>query len=226
MFSTTGGRSKRPRSGSRSTRRRSGSGGTGSWPKALPGCSIGRRGRSVHRTGLAESCVAGWCICAGSVAGELTASRMKSGSSSSTVQAILRAAGCGRLDRGDRADREPVRRYERDRPGELIHVDVKKIAAIPAGGGWQTPRTRQRRAPTVTAVPATDTSTPRSMTAAGSSTPRSSTMNKPSPPPASGPELSHGSRARVSPVNASSPTTAPVTGHGSGTPRAQQRTRQ
>jgi transposase InsO family protein len=30
-----------------------------------------------------------------------------------------------------------VRRYERDRPGELIHVDVKKIAAIPAGGGWR-----------------------------------------------------------------------------------------
>lgn len=58
------------------------------------------------------------------------------GLSSSTVQAILRAAGCGRLDRGDRST-EPVRRYERDRPGELIHVDVKKIAAIPAGGGWR-----------------------------------------------------------------------------------------
>jgi transposase InsO family protein len=60
------------------------------------------------------------------------------GLSSSTVQAILRAAGCGRLDHGDRAtNREPVLRYERDRPGELIHVDVKKIAAIPLGGGWR-----------------------------------------------------------------------------------------
>jgi hypothetical protein len=29
-----------------------------------------------------------------------------------------------------------VRRYERERPGELIHVDVKKLAAIPDGGGW------------------------------------------------------------------------------------------
>ena len=47
-------------------------------------------------------------------------------------------AGLGRLDRGDRAtDTEPVRRYQRDRPGELIHVDVKKIAAIPDGGGWR-----------------------------------------------------------------------------------------
>ena len=28
-------------------------------------------------------------------------------------------------------------RYERDRPGELIHVDVKKIGRIPPGGGWR-----------------------------------------------------------------------------------------
>lgn len=56
----------------------------------------------------------------------------------STVQSILKHAGLGRLDRGDRATHsEPVRRYQRDNPGELIHVDVKKIAAIPDGGGWR-----------------------------------------------------------------------------------------
>jgi transposase InsO family protein len=56
----------------------------------------------------------------------------------STVQSILRAEGLGRLDVGDRAtDREPVRRYQRDRPGELVHVDVKKLSAIPDGGGWR-----------------------------------------------------------------------------------------
>jgi transposase InsO family protein len=61
------------------------------------------------------------------------------GLAASTVQGILNAAGCGRLDRGDRAtDREPVRRYERDLPGELIHVDIKKLAAVPDGGGWRT----------------------------------------------------------------------------------------
>jgi transposase InsO family protein len=60
------------------------------------------------------------------------------GLASSTVQHILRDAGLGRLDRGDRATTgEPMRRYQRDRPGELIHVDVKKIAAIPPGGGWR-----------------------------------------------------------------------------------------
>lgn len=29
-------------------------------------------------------------------------------------------------------------RYERERPGELVHVDVKKVARIPEGGGWRT----------------------------------------------------------------------------------------
>lgn len=57
----------------------------------------------------------------------------------STVQRILNDAGIGRLDRGDRAtNTEPVRRYVRDHPGELIHVDIKKIAGIPEGGGWRT----------------------------------------------------------------------------------------
>lgn len=54
----------------------------------------------------------------------------------STVQAILNAAGVGRLDRGDRST-APVLRYERERPGELVHVDVKKLAMIPDGGGWR-----------------------------------------------------------------------------------------
>lgn len=59
------------------------------------------------------------------------------GLAASTVQSILRSEGLGRLDRGDRACSEPVVRYVRDRPGELVHVDVKKIAAIPPGGGWR-----------------------------------------------------------------------------------------
>ncbi len=55
----------------------------------------------------------------------------------STVARICTEAGLGRLDLGDRATAGPVRRYQRDRPGELIHVDVKKLAAIPPGGGWR-----------------------------------------------------------------------------------------
>ena len=60
------------------------------------------------------------------------------GLAASTVQNILNRAGVGRLDRGDRATNpEPVQRYQRDLPGELIHVDVKKLAGIPDGGGWR-----------------------------------------------------------------------------------------
>jgi transposase InsO family protein len=62
----------------------------------------------------------------------------ETGLATSTVQSILCRAGLGRLDRGDRAtSREPVRRYVRDRPGELVHVDVKKLSGIPDGGGWR-----------------------------------------------------------------------------------------
>ena len=57
----------------------------------------------------------------------------------STVHKICTQAGLGRLDRGDRSTGPPPEplRYQRDRPGELVHVDVKKLPAIPDGGGWR-----------------------------------------------------------------------------------------
>ncbi len=36
-----------------------------------------------------------------------------------------------------RAQRSTARRYERERPGELVHIDVKKLGRIPDGGGWR-----------------------------------------------------------------------------------------
>jgi transposase InsO family protein len=36
-----------------------------------------------------------------------------------------------------RAHRLTARRYERERPGELVHIDVKKLGRIPEGGGWR-----------------------------------------------------------------------------------------
>jgi transposase InsO family protein len=41
-----------------------------------------------------------------------------------------------RLDHADRPTGAPIR-YERERPGELLHVDVKKLGRIPDGGGWR-----------------------------------------------------------------------------------------
>ena len=36
-----------------------------------------------------------------------------------------------------RASKTTAVRYERDRPGELVHMDVKKLGRIPTGGGWR-----------------------------------------------------------------------------------------
>ncbi|MGC3993252.1 MAG: IS481 family transposase [Propionicimonas sp.] len=36
-----------------------------------------------------------------------------------------------------RSSKATAVRYERDRPGELVHVDVKKLGKIPDGGGWR-----------------------------------------------------------------------------------------
>ena len=36
-----------------------------------------------------------------------------------------------------RASKTTAVRYERERPGELVHMDVKKIGRIPDGGGWR-----------------------------------------------------------------------------------------
>src|SRR3954453_11577524 len=55
----------------------------------------------------------------------------------STVYAVLRRCRLNRLAHVDRATGEPIRRYEHDTPGALLHVDVKKLGNIPAGGGWR-----------------------------------------------------------------------------------------
>jgi transposase len=50
----------------------------------------------------------------------------------STVSGILRRLGLGKLGR---IGLEPARRYERSRPGELVHVDVKRLGRIQGGAG-------------------------------------------------------------------------------------------
>ncbi len=61
-----------------------------------------------------------------------------------TVSAILRRHRLPYLRECDpltgqviRASKTTAVRYERDRPGQLIHMDVKKIGRIPDGGGWK-----------------------------------------------------------------------------------------
>ena len=51
----------------------------------------------------------------------------------STVSAVLQRIGLGKLSRLEPP--EPPNRYERRQAGELLHIDVKKLGRIPAGGG-------------------------------------------------------------------------------------------
>lgn len=69
---------------------------------------------------------------------------VRTGVPARTVSRIIARAGLPRL-----ADLDPMTgarirtskttsiRYERERPGELVHMDVKKLGRIPAGGGWR-----------------------------------------------------------------------------------------
>jgi len=55
----------------------------------------------------------------------------------STIYGVLRRHGMSRLADTDRASGVVVR-YQRQRPGELVHIDVKKLGRIPEGGGHRT----------------------------------------------------------------------------------------
>jgi transposase InsO family protein len=65
------------------------------------------------------------------------------GLSASTVGRVLARHQVPPLAATDPITGEPVRRrhsgirYERPRPGDLLHIDVKKLGRVPAGGGWR-----------------------------------------------------------------------------------------
>ena len=53
------------------------------------------------------------------------------------MHAVLHRHAMHRLAWLDRPTGQLVRRFERARPGELVHVDVKKLGVIRPGGGWR-----------------------------------------------------------------------------------------
>ena len=108
----------------------------------------------------------------------------------STVSGILTRIGIGRLGR---LGLEPAVRYERSRPGELVHVDVKKLGRIVGGAGWRVRSGHQHYTRSYTDAagiartrrPAGSSSTSPSTTTAASPTPRCSPTRKQPPPSAS-----------------------------------------
>ena len=133
----------------------------------------------------------------------------------STVSAVLTRSGMGRLGR---LGLEPARRYERSRPGELVHIDVKKLAGSPAvpatastAGCSTTPAARSTPPAVCAARRAGSSSTSPSTTTAASPTPKYSQTRKRPPRSASSAARSPSSPATGSRSSASSPTTAAPT---------------
>jgi hypothetical protein len=102
---------------------------------------------------------------------------------------VLTRYRCPPLACLDRGSGRRIRRYERVRPGELIHVDVKKPATSPDGGG----RTHGRKAGKRNSQATTGghpfwamaTCTPPSMITPGWPIPRSCLISARTPPPRS-----------------------------------------
>jgi transposase-like protein len=84
------------------------------------------------------------------------------GRPASTAWKVLRPHGRSRLPR---PPREPVRRYERERPGELVHVDIKRL-----GGFWTIGKAILADGLNRSPAPAGSTSTSPSMITRGSPT--------------------------------------------------------
>jgi transposase-like protein len=57
------------------------------------------------------------------------------GLAASTVHAVLVRCRISRLADVDRVTGQPIRRYEHDHPGQLVHIDIKQLGNIAAGGG-------------------------------------------------------------------------------------------
>lgn len=61
----------------------------------------------------------------------------RAGIPASTLHRILARHGVSRLSDLDRGSGRVIRRIETSHPGELVHMDIKKQARIPKGGGWR-----------------------------------------------------------------------------------------
>jgi len=68
----------------------------------------------------------------------------QAGVPASTLHRIWSRHGVSRLSDLERRGGRVVRRIETTRPGELVHVDIKKQAKIPKGGGWRVKPEGQR----------------------------------------------------------------------------------
>jgi transposase InsO family protein len=106
----------------------------------LPAAGRGRPGRPAQHPGLQPS--ADTARVEARILGLRRRERLgpahiatRLGLPASTVHQVLVRHGCNRLAWLDRPTGRPIRRYEHPRPGDLVHLDTKKLGRIPSGGG-------------------------------------------------------------------------------------------
>lgn len=107
-------------------------------------CTTDRRDRTRVHTAPATRSSIGSSSCAGANGVARTGSAPELGVPTRTVSRVLARNGVPRLCTLDPITGEQIKaskttavRYERDRPGELVHMDVRKIGRIPDGGDWR-----------------------------------------------------------------------------------------
>jgi len=115
----------------------------------------------------------------------------------STAYKVLVRNGCSRLSDFDRPTHKPIR-YVRDRPGELLHVDVKKLGRIPDGVAGGSTAAMASATGHTRAGWATTSCTSRSMITPGWRSSRSTPTRRAAPAPISSPTRSVGSPSRAS----------------------------
>ena len=112
-------------------------GGAGSWLRASPGC---RTVPAVHDAALGGHRVR-WSgassVSAGARSSGRSASATDSDSPPRPSYRVLCRLGLQRLSWLDRPTGRVIRRYEHLHPGDLLHMDIKKLGRIPPGGGWR-----------------------------------------------------------------------------------------
>ena len=115
-------------------------GWVGTAPRARPGCGIAPRRRTGSRIGPVQQRVQAIAALrrlrfTGPEIAEVLEMPL------STVSGILMRIGMGKLGS---LGLEPAVRYERQRPGELIHIDIKRLGRIQRGAGCRITGTAAR----------------------------------------------------------------------------------
>ena len=183
------------------------SGGAATSPRALVVSRTVRHALTTARPRSSDAWSTRWCPCVRRNRG-LGPVRIAgiTGLHASTTHRALVRHGLNRLDHLDRLTRKPIRRCVMSRPGELVHVDIKKLERIPkveVGPTTGGPKSTTAGGP----KSATPTSTRRSTALAGWPTQRPSPTSKARPPPPFGSGRHAFSGTKESPSSECSATT-------------------